>query len=480
MQNWLAATAQSSIEAEKSPRWRSPTQETPIGKLLLHRNGKDSQDETATLASQPLRLDPEQIPQHSPGGSQVSFKPERAPKTALPPKVEHFTARSSAKPKSGDNGSQAGMDQHRWMESMKEFTEAFLRVKQPSSRDIAANKSLQPVQIALIDDGVDTMNRSLQGKTYHGRSFAFDEAGGRNYPYWMSDGNHGTVMARFIRKICPTADIYIIKVATRWGTRNSNKLTIDIPSAVDVSISQTSPVHISLAGHSLEADLDACLQAINHAVDRGARIISMSWSVKPPAKGELRDAFDRAVQRAVKNNIIMLCASSDQGETGNDETYPYDANRANIIRIGAATALGSNADYVNKHQVDFLFPGHEILLGGSTPDKELGDVHKGSSIATAIAAGLAAMVLECIRIGHFWTSKADKNRSAEAITEKDLVMDSKSIKTTFEGMSRSRSCYIWIWETFTPAICERITDGGRDDQWITITNLANRFLRKDL
>lgn len=174
----------------------------------------------------------------------------------------------------------------------------------------------------------------------------------------------------------------------------------------------------------------------------------------------------------------MLCASSDQGETGNDENYPYDANRANIIRIGAATAMGSNAEYVNTHHVDFLFPGHEILLKGSTLDKELGNVHKGSSVATAIAAGLAAMVLECVRIGHFWTSKFDKPRSMEPITDQDLVMDSKSIKSAFEGMSRSHSRYIWVWQTFTPCICEKITDGGRDDQWEVVTKLAHRFLNK--
>lgn len=210
----------------------------------------------------------------------------------------------------------------------------------------------------------------------------------------------------------------------------------------------------------------------------------MSWSVKPPAKGELRKKFDEAVQRAVDDNIIMLCASSDQGKTSNDETYPYDANRANIIRIGAATAMGRNTEGANKHHVDFLFPGHDILLKGSTPDKELGDVHSGSSVATAIAAGLAALVLECIRIGHYWTIKWTTSKSgkdqlwspSEPITDQDLVLDSKAMKAVFEGMSRSRSNYIWVWQTFSPSICEKITDGGREGQWEIVTKLAHRFL----
>lgn len=274
----------------------------------------------------------------------------------------------------------------------------------------------------------------------------------------MSESNHGTIMARFIRKICPTADIYVIKVATKRGTRSSNTLTIDVPSAID---------------------------SINHAIDRGARIISMSWSVKRPTNGQLREKFNEAVQRAVRLGIIMLCASSDQAETSNDETYPYDSNRANIIRIGAATAQGTNAKYVDKHHVDFLFPGHDILLKGSTPDKELGDVHRGSSVGTAIAAGLAAMVLDCIRIGHFWTfkqtSKSGKDTpqlSGEPITDKDLKLDSTAMKAVFEGMSRSRSRYIWVWQIFTPSVCQKITDGGHIDRYEIITKLAHQFLRQ--
>ncbi|OQU98118.1 hypothetical protein CLAIMM_03946 [Cladophialophora immunda] len=437
-----------SLAAEKSTS--KPQEESAIGRLL-RRDGEATQDDEATLASQSLHRDSVQAPQTNPATSQVSAKHEIAANNrTTTPEIIHTSAKTSLKAKLGDNSGQAvELDQHRWMQCMENFTTAFLRVRQPSAKDIAATKSLEPIRVALIDDGVDTTNRSLRGRAYHGRSFAFDQGGEKNYPYWMSDSGHGTIMARFIRKLCPTADIYIIKVATRQGTQDTKSLTIVVSSAVD---------------------------AINHAVDCGARVISMSWSVRPPTDGALREKFDEAVHRAVNHNTVLLCASSDQGKTGNDRTYPYDANRANIIRIGAATAMGSNAEYVDKHQIDFLFPGHEILLKESTPDKELGDVHKGSSVATAIAAGLAALVLECVRLGHFWTSKLDRH---QAITDQDLMMDSKAIKAAFEGMSRSRSSYIWVWETFTPQVCERITDGGREDQLAAVAKLARRFLNRD-
>ncbi|OAL39156.1 hypothetical protein AYO20_01474 [Fonsecaea nubica] len=232
-------------------------------------------------------------------------------------------------------------------------------------------------------------------------------------------------MARFIRKICPTADIYIIK-------------------------------------------------AINHAVDCGARVISISWSVRRPEDEVLRKEFDEAISRAVRHKTIMLCASSDQGKTGDDETYPKHADQENIIRIGAATAMGNNAQYVDEHRIDFLFPGHKIPLKGSNPDKELGYVHEGSSVATAIAAGLATLILECVQVGHFWEANKP-HRSQHSIPDQDS-MDSKAIRAGFASMVRSNSRYLWVWETFRPQVCESITDGGRDDHLDEVAKLAKSFL----
>ncbi|KAH7191548.1 hypothetical protein BKA60DRAFT_584621 [Fusarium oxysporum] len=416
-----------------SERPATPSKSLPDSTLVAStqsEGGKSSQDESLTLVNQSQVLEPHQ----------------RAKTSVKPPKIYHIDEEASVESTIGGNGHTGEKDQHRWIQCMEDFTKAFLQIKQPSDSS--------SVQVALIDDGVDTTNRLLQGKTYYGRSFAFNDSGKRNYPYWMSDSDHGTIMASFIRKLCPTANIYIIKVATRQGRQNSNRLTIDVPSAVE---------------------------AINHAVDRGAKIISMSWSVKRPADEGLRQRFNNAVQRAVDHNTIMLCASSDQGERGNDETYPHDANRANIIRIGAATATGNNAEYVNKNNIDFLFPGHEIFLKGSKPETELGDVHKGSSVATAIASGLAALILECIRISYVWMSKPENCGSMEMIIDKHFEgMDSKAMKAVFKGISMSESRYIWVWETFTASICEKIIDGGSDDKYAAVANLANLLLKNGL
>ncbi|MBE3042969.1 hypothetical protein IMZ48_10435 [Candidatus Bathyarchaeota archaeon] len=128
------------------------------------------------------------------------------------------------------------IEQHRWIQAMNEFSAAFKEVPQPTAAEAAENKELAPVRVALIDDGVDTTSASLLGRTYRGKSFDFYEGGRRSQPYWVSKAGHGTAMAKLIRSVCPTAEIYVIKLGTEVSARDVGKLTIDPDSAIKVSI----------------------------------------------------------------------------------------------------------------------------------------------------------------------------------------------------------------------------------------------------
>jgi len=208
----------------------------------------------------------------------------------------------------------------------------------------------------------------------------------------------------------------------------------------------------------------------------------MSWSVSVPNKGDERDRFDAAIRRAIADGIVMFCAASDQGTTG-DKTYPYASNPGAILRIGAATDTGLPTDYVgDPKELNFTFPGHEVLLKDDTPDKHLGEVQTGSSVATALAAALAAVVLECARLGHLRTTRMpreDRERMSFPITADDVTrLDAAAVQDAFVKMSKSRTSYIWVWETFTPEINEKIKDGTNDEKLEVVANLAWKFLGK--
>lgn len=113
---------------------------------------------------------------------------------------------------------------------MKEFAECFRNIKGIKNQN--SDSSLNPVTVALIDDGVDTRHKDLRGDKFLGKSFdPLGEDSWRINPFWISAVGHGTLMARLIRHICPSAVIYVIKLET---FEDEGKLRIRQQSAIEV------------------------------------------------------------------------------------------------------------------------------------------------------------------------------------------------------------------------------------------------------
>ncbi|KAI1505744.1 hypothetical protein F5X99DRAFT_367585 [Biscogniauxia marginata] len=351
------------------------------------------------------------------------------------------------------------VDPHKWMRCMEEFASYFRQIKGISDR--RSDPFLDPVKVALIDDGADIMHSELRGKKSLGKSFDYYNGGWRVSPFWDSASGHGTLMARLIHRICPSAVIYIVKLKT-IQTANSRKIQIDPKSAI---------------------------QAIEYAVEQNAQIISMSWTTKPPDNPRDREAFDNAIRKANSKGVLMFCSASDQGRFP-DSNYPHASNPNYTFRIGAAKATGTTSDTVGDgHELNFIFPGHEVVLGplyGDVADKSFTDFpsHTGSSVATALAAGLAALVLECVRLGIFYTMEARQQDPSVAIRREDLIkMRNKSaMEYAFSSIGVNRQTdnkYIEVWNTFSDVARDlKNNEGASSVQMGFIAGLARLFLRK--
>lgn len=229
-------------------------------------------------------------------------------------------------------------------------------------------------------------------------------------------------------------------------------------------------------------------QAIEYAIENGAQIISMSWATKRPDNEADRDAFDKAIRKAHSKNILMFCSAIDQGKF-KDPTYPHASNPNYTFKVGAAKATGVTPGYVNDRELNFIFPGHEVVLSSTyedVTDKLLENftAHKGSSVATALASGLAALVLECVRLSHISTLKDPRQKGRGAIQRADMdrIRKREALESAFSYISGGLQVdnkYIEVWKTFTEFGEDlKRNEGASEAQLDVITGFARLFLRK--
>lgn len=178
----------------------------------------------------------------------------------------------------------------------------------------------------------------------------------------------------------------------------------------------------------------------------------MSWSVTgdPKSMNEAdRRGFERlkgvmgevvGPSKGAKRAPLLFCAAADDGIDSDQDKYelPSKMQYTDIFRIGAATnALQTWVKVTKPSERDFFFPGVDVpdLRSNFQYSYDSLDAdpysNSGSSIACALAAGQAALILHCVKLSIYYTKKKEKEgtKAREEITEDDL----KSMKQ-FEWM----------------------------------------------
>ncbi|KAL5334909.1 hypothetical protein BJX70DRAFT_410989 [Aspergillus crustosus] len=302
------------------------------------------------------------------------------------------------------------------------------------------------IVVAVIDDGMDKMHPDLNTYEFTGSSFHSYDDGQKVSPYWNSSAGHGTLMARLIHRIAPNVRLHVCRLQTRVS-ENGTAIQIEAQSAVDV---------------------------INNAVDQGVRIISISWTISRPENELVRKRFRTAIERALTNKIHVFCSVSDRGQ-GADETYLLNSGPSEIFRIGAAKASGLIWEYVGKPtRLDFACPGHEVLM--KEPAAADGIVqfkaYTGSSVATALASGLAALILECVRLGCVYDLETAKPEDTLRLDIRDWEL----IQTI--GTSAGTDDKFLAVEKLFDVYSKTLQSESADGKLQKISLLARHFLRK--
>lgn len=123
-----------------------------------------------------------------------------------------------------------------------------------------------------------------------------------------------------------------------------------------------------------------------------ANIISMSWTYKTGGADpkQLKD-FQTAVNEAV---VKTWCASTLSMTNWRMRISDSPLSNDAIIRICSATKSSEKTDQGKFRAADYLFPGQDIPIAGDNKNQN----SSGSSVATALAAGLAGVILYTQRL----------------------------------------------------------------------------------
>ncbi|KAG8677773.1 hypothetical protein FPOAC1_003801 [Fusarium poae] len=317
---------------------------------------------------------------------------------------------------------------NKWLNCMDSFADEIQNIRPELT------KSVQDIKVALIDDGVDPHVESLRGKIHGGESFDTASENGPS-PYYTSVRGHGTVMADMICRVCPMAKLFVYKLETHSSL-----------------ISTT-----NIRGQEQIAAETAAL-AVRAAINQKVDIISMSWTVRDTEHNrEAINSLRDATKDALNAGILLFCAAADTGAIGETE-YPWSYDQNRIFRIGAATADGRAWSRTgDPHNLTFMVPGHRVVSRNPHREGALPDDFQertGSSVATALAAGLAAVVLYCVRLGasHAEKETSQRGRSTTAVSYQDLerLKIQKNMRRVLcsIGLDDTQQRFIEVWRRF--------------------------------
>ncbi|KAM0667766.1 hypothetical protein ACQRIU_003631 [Beauveria bassiana] len=335
---------------------------------------------------------PLQFPSHIPTNSQVAR-----------PSTERLYLFDASHQKSSENDTSLS---DRWMDdlisSLHPHVDAFDATAHPpyvSSRKIA--NAPTPVKIAILDSGFDPENplirtdgHQLDPRIKDARNFV---QGTGPYDYQDEIG-HGTHALGVILNVAACAEIYIAKVANKEDLGRES--------------------------------YDAITKAIHHAVTEwDVDIISMSFGIR-----EHNEPMTQAVALALHKQKLMFAAASNDGANFG---RAFPAKYTGVFCIHSTDGNGNPSAFnptADEKDVNFSLLGEHVRShwpAGRSGHHDSVKVLSGTSVATPIAAGLAAMIMTFVR-------QQDHGSDAQSDRLGPWLKDAHAMDAVLKSMVRQR------------------------------------------
>lgn len=302
------------------------------------------------------------------------------------------------------------------------------------------------------------------------------------HPWHQSTNGHGTVMANMISRINPYTCLEVMRIEDG----------IDyMPGGVSRTISAQSAAN-----------------AIEGAVLRKADIISMSWTIRNTLakisahtssinmgtySGERKrtpdeiaiEALQTAIGSAKSSGILMFCSAADDIQLLGKDLLPFSAAPECIFRIGAALPKGQRdpmSEDVKK--ISYFFPGNQVAEARNPRSAEPVKYHDGSSVSTALGAGLASLIMYCTNVmATYHKAKAKAHDSVTHQTFADwresLKID-RNMRHAFDNIndeSNEDAKFLPVWTLFGDAT-EKINKAQGEQKIRELDTLVRQLCHK--
>ncbi|WP_251019255.1 S8 family serine peptidase [Streptomyces sp. ISL-11] len=223
----------------------------------------------------------------------------------------------------------------------------------------------QGITVAVLDTGVQSSQPELGGKVLAGKNFVGrDDADSQ-----VDRDGHGTAMATLIA-----------------GNAASEQHVVGLSPGVNIL-----PVKVlGTTADEARNSVKALVQGIHYAADSKAQVINISMGFEEfTLRGDDQKQIQQAVDYAIQRGKLLLAATGNNGDRGNDVAYP--AASAGVAGVGAVDKALNVVKYSTYgSQVALAAAGEEIPIpcNGKSGYCRSG----GTSQATAIASASAALI----------------------------------------------------------------------------------------
>jgi subtilisin family serine protease len=138
-------------------------------------------------------------------------------------------------------------------------------------------------------------------------------------------------------------------------------------------------------------------QAIDWARTKGVDVISLSLYVYADKEGKMA----QSIRRARDQDIVLVWSTADQGNRPPPNPDGVQRNKGtrpdDLLSIAACDWNGNLLGESQKEDFDYSFVGQDVPVG-VVPFLRSTESVSGSSVATALAAGTASLILACCHI----------------------------------------------------------------------------------